>query len=64
MLTVPVSILLSILSFLVGWVMFAYNTDSGCDPLAAGYISNPNQVEGYYEFKLEKMAYVSFFYIW
>ncbi len=36
--------LLSILSFVVGWVMFAYNTDDGCDPLAAGYISNPNQV--------------------
>ena len=29
---------------IVGAVIYAYYADKGCDPLAAGILSNPNQV--------------------
>ena len=45
------SLLLEILSALVGLAMFAYFTDVGCDPLKGGYISNPNQVKLNHSFK-------------
>ena len=44
LLTVPGSILLKTMACLCGLVTFAYYTDKGCDPLGAGYITNPNQV--------------------
>ena len=43
-LTVPGTILLGTLACMVGWAIFAYYADIGCDPLKAGYISNTNQV--------------------
>ena len=33
------------LASVVGTVVYAYYEDKGCDPLAAGKIENPNQVE-------------------
>ena len=33
-----------ILGTMVGWAIFAYYADVGCDPIKAGYLSNPNQV--------------------
>ena len=46
MLTTPGGFILGTLACMVGWAIFAYYTDIGCDPLKAGYISNPNQVLG------------------
>ena len=44
MLSAPVSVVLGSLATLVGFSMFAYFAYAGCDPLKAGYVSNPNQV--------------------
>ena len=44
MLPGPGNILIAILVVTMGWTIFAYFADIGCDPLKAGYISNTNQV--------------------
>ena len=41
---IPGNLVLSTLAFLVGWIVFAYYTLEGCDPMEAGLLSNPNQV--------------------
>ena len=40
----PAFIIMSFLTCLTGLVVFTYYEQKGCDPLRAGYISNPNQV--------------------
>ncbi|KAL4221250.1 Sodium-coupled monocarboxylate transporter 1 [Mactra antiquata] len=42
--SIPGFFLLESLVMLQGLVAFAYFTDKGCDPLASGQISNPNQI--------------------
>ena len=44
LLTMPGSFLLGTLASLAGLCIFAHFTNIGCDPLADGKISNPNQV--------------------
>lgn len=48
--TIPGGLVLSCLAFMSGWTVFAYYTSMGCDPLRAGYVSNPNQVPTYYNY--------------
>lgn len=45
LLTMPGSFLLGTLASLAGLCIFAHFTNIGCDPLADGKISNPNQVD-------------------
>ena len=44
LLSVPLVLLYGALLCLTGMVMFAYFANEGCDPLAAGMITNGNQV--------------------
>ena len=44
LLNIPGFVLIGFLSCLCGVVAFAYYAKEGCDPMTAGYISNPNQV--------------------
>ena len=40
----PVQMLFGLLTALCGIVVFGYYASKKCDPLRAGYITNPNQV--------------------
>ena len=44
LLSVPLVLLYGALLCLTGMVMYAYFANEGCDPLAAGMITNGNQV--------------------
>ncbi|XP_013413179.1 sodium-coupled monocarboxylate transporter 2-like isoform X1 [Lingula anatina] len=44
----PIITIIWSLTCMVGMTMFAYYSQKGCDPLAAGYVSNPNQLIMYF----------------
>ncbi|CAH1796926.1 unnamed protein product [Owenia fusiformis] len=48
LLNIPGTLLLLGLTCLAGLVIFAYYANKGCDPIGAGYITNPNQLLPYF----------------
>lgn len=44
LLNIPGLVLIQLLTTVTGLVVYAYYANAGCDPLAAKYIKNPNQV--------------------
>lgn len=44
LLNIPGLVLIQLLTTVTGLVVYAYYANAGCDPLAAKYIRNPNQV--------------------
>jgi hypothetical protein len=44
LLNIPGLVLVQLLTTVTGLVVYAYYANAGCDPLAAKYIRNPNQV--------------------
>lgn len=48
LLNIPGFVLIGLLCCLCGTVAFAYYAKQGCDPMSAGYISNPNQILPYF----------------
>ena len=45
LLNIPGLMFFMTITALSGMAIYAYYASVGCDPLEAGYISNPNQVE-------------------
>jgi len=42
--SIPYTFLLQLCAFFMGWIAFAHYQLAGCDPMASGQLSNPNQV--------------------
>lgn len=45
LLIIPITVMTSSIPFACGMAVFGFYAKEGCDPLRAGQISNPNQVE-------------------